>query len=83
MIRQIAHVPPELERDRWPIGPSTGSCAAPQNHRPHHGEKRAPTYRGNTGPPPRELSDHPQRRRGLGLDIARFQQEEGLIVRGG
>ncbi len=35
------------------------------------------------GPPPRELSDHPQSRSGLGIDMALFQQEEGLIVRGG
>ena len=34
-------------------------------------------------PPPRELSDHPQRRRGLGIDMAIFQQEEGLVVCGG
>lgn len=35
------------------------------------------------GPPPGELSDHPQSRSGLEIDAAPFQQEEGLIVRGG
>ena len=34
-------------------------------------------------PPPGELSQHPERRRGLGRDMTFFQQEEGLIVRGG
>ena len=82
MLRQIAHVRPASARYRWPFGPSTDTGTGDEVI-DHIAEGRHQHTEVIQGPPPGELSDHPQNRSGLGIDMAPLQQEEGLMVMSG